>query len=291
MAAALAQEYNVTVPRLSIPKTSPNWVQNIFPALLQSLYNCFNDALKQLTIWIYESMENMQHQVNNLESILLVHSNNIASLKEALRQKDYVVQEQVSVINNLQQTVNKNETYSRKDNLIFRGFDKNDVRSCDTIIRQDVFQKLLQMNDQQAAAIKYVRCHYIKQGPMNRLAAIIVRFDSFHNQMLVWNKRRSMKKIYVAEDFPAEVARKRKRLRPILKAASKIQQYEKSISIKNDKLLFNGELLSVDELQKLPEAIHPRTQKFVQVMSWFLGGLWVNFMNWATILNAQEIEI
>ena len=59
---------------------------------------------------------------------------------------------------------------------------------------------------------------------MNRLAAIIVRFNSFHNQMLVWNKRRSMKKIYVAEGFPAEVARKKNRLRPILKAASKIQQ-------------------------------------------------------------------
>ena len=77
--------------------------------------------------------------------------------------------------------------------------------------------------------------------------------------MLVWNKRRSMKKIYVAEDFPAEVARKKNRLRPILKAAMKIQQYEKSISIKNDKMLFNGELLSVDELQKLPETIHSRT--------------------------------
>ena len=58
------------------------------------------------------------------------------------------------------------------------------------------------MNDQQAAAIKFVRCHYIKQGPMNRLTAIIVRFDSFLDRMLVWNKRRSMKKIYVAKDFP-----------------------------------------------------------------------------------------
>ena len=259
MAAALAEEYNVTVPKLNIPKTSPNWVQNVFPALLKSLCNCFNDALKQLTIGINESMENMQHQVNNLESVSLVHSTEIASLKEALKQKDYEVQEQASVINNLQQTINKNESYSRKDNLIFSGFDKNDLRSCDTIIRQDVFQKLLQMNDQQAAAIKFVRCHYIKQGPMNRLAAIIVRFDSFQDRMLIWSKRRSMKKIYVAEDFPAEVARKRNRLRPILKAASKTQQYEKSISMKNDKLLFNGELLSVDELQKLPEAIHPRT--------------------------------
>ena len=68
-----------------------------------------------------------------------------------------------------------------------------------------------------------------------------------------------MKKIYVEEDFPAEVARKRNRLRPILKAAMKIQQYQKNISIKNDKMLFNGKLLSVDELQKLPKAIHPRT--------------------------------
>ena len=143
MVAALAEEYNVTVPKLNISKTSPNWVQNVFPALLQSLCNCFNDALKQLTIGINESMENMQHQVNNIESVSLVHSTEIASLKEALKQKDYELQEQASVINNLQQTINKNESYSRKDNLIFSGFDKNDLRSCDTIIRQDVFQKLL----------------------------------------------------------------------------------------------------------------------------------------------------
>ena len=115
------------------------------------------------------------------------------------------------------------------------------------------------MNDQQAAAVKVVRYHYIKQGPMNRLAAIIVRLHSFPDRMCIWSKRRSLKKIYVAEDFPAEVAKKRNRLRPILWNSKEDPTVRENISMKNDKLLFNGEFLSVDELQKLPEAIHSRT--------------------------------
>ena len=42
MAAALTTEYNVTVPSLDIPPTSPVWIQTVFPGLMQSLCNCFN---------------------------------------------------------------------------------------------------------------------------------------------------------------------------------------------------------------------------------------------------------
>ena len=126
MAAALAEEYKVTVPEMDIPGTSPKYVRDVFPAMLQSLCNCFNDALKQIAIGINESMEHMQNQVNSLESIVQVHSTEIASLKETLKQKDHVVQEQTNLISNLQHSVSKNESYSRRDNLVFSGFKKND---------------------------------------------------------------------------------------------------------------------------------------------------------------------
>ena len=259
IAAAVAEEYKVTVPKIDIPVTAPKYVRDVSPAMLQSLCNCFNDALKQIAVGINESMEHMQNQVNSLESILQVHSTEIASLKDTLKQKDHVVQEQTNLISNLQHSVSKNESYSRRDNLVFSGFKKNDRRTCDSIIREDVFINLLKMDDQQASAIMFVRCHYLAQGPTNTHAAIIVRFESFHDRMQVWNTRRSLKNVYVTEDFTVEIARRRNKMRPFLKAASRFPEYEKNLSLKNDKLVFNCKLFTIDDLHILPEAINPRT--------------------------------
>ena len=135
----------------------------------------------------------MQNQVNSLESIQQVHSTEIASLKEIWKHKDHVVQEQANMISNLQHSVSKNESYSRRDNLVFSGFKKNDRRTRGSIIREDVFKNLLKMDDQQVSAIRFVRCHNLVQGPTNTHAAIIVRFESFHDRMQIWNKRRSLK--------------------------------------------------------------------------------------------------
>ena len=131
MAAALATEYNVAVPELDFPLKTPNWVQTVFPKMLQSLVSCFNDALKEIAVGVNESLEHMQHQINNLESINQLHSTEIATLKDAIKQKGYESKEQLSVISNLQQSIHKNESYSRRDNLVFSGFqlDRNDHRS------------------------------------------------------------------------------------------------------------------------------------------------------------------
>ena len=68
---------------------------------MQSLCPCFNDALKQMTIGFNKSMEHMQHQVNNIESIVQVHSTERASLKESLQQKQQEGRDQQAVISDL----------------------------------------------------------------------------------------------------------------------------------------------------------------------------------------------
>ena len=148
-------EYNVVVLDLDIPPKSTIWVQTVLPKMLQSRVGCFNDVLIEMAIGLNESLEHMQRQINNLESINQLHSTEIAPLKDAIKQKEYESKEQLSVISNLQQSIHKNESYSRRENLVFSGFqlDSNGHRSCETIIRQEVFKKLLNMNDQQAANI------------------------------------------------------------------------------------------------------------------------------------------
>ena len=100
-------------------------------------------------------------------------------------------------------------------------------------------------------------CSHIHDN--DRRSFIIVRFESYHERTQIWNRRRALKTIYVSEDFPIEISRKRNKMRPILKAASKQPQYKKCTTLKGDKLLFNGQLLTVDKLHNLPEPIHPRT--------------------------------
>ena len=94
--------------------------------------------------------------------------------------------------------------------------------------------------------------------------------------------------IYVTEDFPVDIARKRNKMRPILKAASRFPEYEKNISMKNEKLVLNGKLFTVDDLHTLPEAINPRTLSEVRVDDTMIfGGILSNTTSSATFLRVR----
>ena len=115
------------------------------------------------------------------------------------------------------------------------------------------------MSIDEASAINFVRCHFLTKRSGDNRSSIIARFESYRQRTMIWNKRRSLRMVYVTEDFPYDIRRKRNKLKPILKAASKNPQYRNCISTKADKLLFKGKLLSVNNLQQLPTDINPRT--------------------------------
>ena len=180
-------------------------------------------------------------------------------LRDTLHTKQYQVDNNATVISDLKETINKNESFSRRDNLIFGGFnlDRNDRRSCDEIVREDTFTKALNMSIDEASAIKFVRCHFFTKRSGDNRSSIIARFESYRQRTMIWNKRRSLRVVYVTEDFPYDIKRKRNKLKPILKAASKNLQYRNCISMMADKLLFKGKLLSVNNLQQFPTDINP----------------------------------
>ena len=76
-----------------------------------------------------------------------------------------------------------------------------------------------------------------------------------------WNKRRELAgtSLFISEDFPTEISRRRSKRRPILKEASKHTHYERCISLKYDQRYFPGKLNSAGNLHYLPSNIHPRT--------------------------------
>ena len=127
-----------------------------------------------------------------------------------------------------------------------------------------------------ASAIKFVRCHFLDRKNAEPRSTIIVRFESFRDRSLIWNKRRAMGQsgIYMTEDFASDVSRRRNKLRPILQAASRLSEFEHSISIRGDKLCLNGKLYSVDKLHDIPAPINPKTlseKRFQRVL--VFGGI------------------
>ena len=257
--------HKMAIPEVIVPKNAPTWVREMFPPLIRSIYVSCNNNIEGLVVDFNRSLEHLQSQITEMKDTInhltRTHATEMKTLKDTMQTKEYQVENQSSIISNLKETINKNESYSRRDNLIFGGLklEQNDRRSCDAIIRDEIFINALHMSADDASSIKFVRCHFLTKRTGDNRSTIIARFESYRERTLIWNQRRTLKMVYVTEDFPYDIRRKRNKLKPILKAAGKNPQYRNCISMKSDKLLFKGDLLSVNNLHQLPVDINPRT--------------------------------
>lgn len=258
---ALVDQYKITPPTLVIPVQSSLWAKSL-PDILTSFVEDINQMIKKIVISVDESINFLNGEIRDLKDTVQQKSDSISNLQDQIRLKQLDIDQQDDELGKLQDSITKNETYSRRDNLIFGGIKikKDDNRPCSVVLKEDVFRDILHMGN--AKDIKFVRCHYLKSfNPMK--ATIIVRFEHHSDRIHVWERRRTIANanngVYVSEDFPIEVSKKRNKLKPILRAASRHQEYERIISIKHDKLLFDGRTHCVDKLHSLPTKINPKT--------------------------------
>ena len=198
--------------------------------------------------------------------------------KVQLSDRDHIIAEQHPNINKLQMSIDRNESYSRRSNLIFGGISKDAQGSCINIV-QNIMSNT--MNIPQAETITFVKCHYLNQPTSDKKGSIIARFENFSTRMNVWSKRKSLlsTEYYLSEDYPKKISRKRGKLRPILKEASKHRDYARCISIKYDQLNFKGELMNFDDLHKLPLPINPRSLSERRSRDMLCFGGVLNIMN------------
>ena len=100
------------------------------------------------------------------------------------------------------------------------------------------------------------RAHRI--GPRNKIGQpILVRFSHFKVRQKVFEARFRMREsgITVMEDFPDEINNRRQMFSTVLKAAYQSPHYKAKLVV--DKLLLNGKMYSIDELDQLPEDLLP----------------------------------
>ena len=160
----------------------------------------------------------------------------------------------------LREKLLKNESHSRRDNLVFIGVAEQKGESCDAIIL-DILNSAGYDLDLRAVA----RAHRV--GPYNkhRIRPIVEKFHHYRDRESVWEGRRYVKEscgVTIAEDFPEEIRERRKRLYPILNAAISYRdedhpdfRFRARLSV--DKLIINGSSYTVDTLCKLPERLRP----------------------------------
>ena len=254
----MADEYLLEMPKIVIPDNSPEWVMEFFPTLIKSICDTFNGKLKKLVSNYNDSFVDLQKQIDDMSNTSKVADKAVVDLKSQLSERDHIIAEQHSNISKLQMSIDRNESYSRRSNLIFGGISKDAKGSCTNIV-QNIMSNT--MNIPQAETITFVKCHYLNQPTNDKKGSIIARFENFSTRMNVWSKRKSLlsTEYYLSEDYPKEISRKRGKLRPILKEASKHRDYARCISIKYDQLNFKGELMNFDDLHKLPGPINPRS--------------------------------
>ena len=85
----------------------------------------------------------------------------------------------------------------------------------------------LQFNDGDASAVQFVRCHRLPENNRNAQSKpIIVRLKKFADRELIWSKTSAItwRKYNASEDFPREIAFRRRKLFPVFSKARKFPE-------------------------------------------------------------------
>ena len=144
----------------------------------------------------------------------------------------------------------KTEAQERRSNLIIDGINESE-ENCFLAV-QKILDEKLEIED--ANGIKIERCHRMGTGPKPR--PIIFRLHFYPDRDKIWKARRKLKDtgLWLREDFPMEIAKRRQVLEPIRKAAA---QQGKKAFLTYDKLIIDGTSYTVDTTHLLPSPLKP----------------------------------
>ena len=155
----------------------------------------------------------------------------------------------------LEDRVIKQETYSRRENVLVHGIaettNTTDVEMCGQIVA-----KLFV--DMKVGPFNLSRCHRLGQrkwqtatNPHPRPRPIIIRFSQYSDKAAVMKSSHLLnaKQIYFSDDYPQEIQERRLKLKPVLKLAKKVDTNAKLVY---DKIVFQKKLYSVDNIQSIP---------------------------------------
>ena len=158
------------------------------------------------------------------------------------------------------------ECRSFQHNLIFRGVPEEQWEKENTT-RHEVYVELINLisaEDTPEAKLKMAKKLEIRsckrlgrysQGKSRPISAEFVRKDDV--DYILSNKTNLRSGIYADKEYPLEIEKKRKILRPIYTAAKQSKKYQKWCRMENDQLVIKGKHYSIEDMDKLPKSLKP----------------------------------
>ena len=170
-------------------------LRNFINAIYTRLQNRY-DAFEARLVSLEENMSAVsvhnlaaKKVVDNNAVLIAQYSNKLLSLQDEQKHFTIYTEEGKHQMNNfrqqnehLKELILKQETYSRRPNLIIRGLTLNHKEHCDNVVRK-LLVEVMHIPDAR-------HCHTLDKGP---LPAVIVRFAFPRQRELVWNKHSLLK--------------------------------------------------------------------------------------------------
>jgi hypothetical protein len=160
----------------------------------------------------------------------------------------------------------RNEAYRKRKNLVFVGVPEDDDKYLQGTLGSvgKILEDKMGIHNEDITVIDCYRlgpppgkgnANHRKQGPR----PCMINFGSIQDKKKVWDKKSKLKgeKVFIEEDYPAEVKRRRSTLYPIMKAAREIDTYKKCAYLQGENLIINKRKYSVKTIKDLPRDINP----------------------------------
>ena len=240
-------------------------------SLSSSISACVTSGLKNLIdSSLKEALTTMSNKVNEVideHPTIVHHGEQIDSLEtENLLLKSKVNQMEDESSHIKRRLVNI-ESRALSNNLIVRGISE-DAKERESTTRNKVYTELITLitcdsedpNEQlkEAKKLEIRSCKRLGRYVKDRAHPISVEFVRKDDvDFILSNKTNLAKGVFADKEYPAEVEKKRKILRPIYTAAKHSTKYRKRCRMENDLLVVKGKRYNVNELDNLPKSLKP----------------------------------
>jgi len=145
------------------------------------------------------------------------------------------------------------EAYSRRENLVFMNIPDEKEENCALKI-STILKKKMKISE----PIQFSRVHRLGAYSKDSTRPIIVRFHYAPDRMRVWSARTMLKgsDIIIREDYPNEMEKARRTLRPIHNHALFLGKDSRLVK---DSVIIEGTRYNIKNIDTLPVCLQPRS--------------------------------
>ena len=231
---------------------------NVTAGLKDLIDNSLKNALETMKKSVDEAIEENPtvkmhgEQIDSLETENIILKNKVHKIEGENKQ--------------IKQRLTNIECRSLQQNLIFRGISEEQWEK-ETTTRHKVYVELINLisaEETPEAKLKMAKKLEIRsckrlgryiQGKARPISAEFVRKDDV--DYILSNKTSLRSGIYADKEYPLDIEKKRKILRPIYTAAKQSMKYKKRCRMENDQVVIKGKHYGIEDMDKLPKSLKP----------------------------------